>query len=130
MKVKRLLSMLLAVILIVSAIPFGAINVTAAVQGDYYYTVNNGEAEITGVVRNISFQTTQIPSELGGYPVTSIAAGAFADCSTINTLVVPQGIKSIGIRAFMRCSNMKSIIIPEGVTEILDYTFKGCSELV
>ena len=48
----------------------------AAQEGDYTYTVDNGNAIIT------DFTTTgtvaNIPDTLGGYPVTSIGYNAFA----------------------------------------------------
>ena len=47
----------------------------------------------------------------------------------INVLVVYDNITSIGSYAFANCSNMRSIDIPESVTSIGNNAFQGCTGL-
>ena len=71
----------------------------------------------------------EIPSTLGGCPVTSIGYGAFLYCSGLTSVTIPSGVTSIGDYAFSGCSGLTSVTIPSGVTSIGDYAFAGCSGL-
>lgn len=68
---KRILSVFLAFVMVVIAVPMTAVETAAATEVYYSYTVSDGEATITDVYTSISGDVT-IPSKLGGYPVTSI----------------------------------------------------------
>ena len=52
---------------------------------------------------------------------TSIGHFAFAYCSSLTSLTLPNSVTSIGERAFSGCSSLTSINIPNSVTSI------GCS---
>ncbi len=70
-----------------------------------------------------------IPTQIEGYPVTSIAMFAFTNCSDLTTIELPLGITSIGDAAFYGCSSLTSIKIPETVTFIDRLAFGGCISL-
>jgi len=93
-----------------------------------------------------------IPSAYKGYPVTKIGKNAFAGCSRLKELVIPDSVTEIESGAFSGCtgltsatvgngiayistnvfSNLKeltSIAIGAGVTGIGDEAFKGCTKL-
>ena len=56
--------------------------------------------------------------------------GAFAGCSSLTNITLPNSVTSIGFRAFKNCSSLTSITIPNGVTGIGDGTFSDCPRLV
>ena len=60
----------------------------------------------------------EIPSEIGGKPVTTIADGAFNEWDNITSVVLPDTITSIGVQAFVRCESLASCNIPSSVTNI------------
>ena len=63
------------------------------------------------------------------YRVTSIRRGAFCDCSSLTSIVIPASVTSIGVSAFASCSSLTSVVIPASVTSIEDSAFWGCKSL-
>ena len=101
--------------------------VQAAQDGDYTYSIINGEAEITSYTGTGG--VVAIPSTLSGVPVTSIGDQSFRYRTGITTIIIPQGVTFIGNQAFENCSGLTNINIPHGVTCINDYTFSNCTGL-
>ena len=61
--------------------------------------------------------------------ITSIGDTAFATCSTLTNITIPNTVKHIGVDAFLNCSSINSIIIPDKVESIDSYAFGWCSSL-
>jgi len=61
--------------------------------------------------------------------LTRIDNGAFADCSSLREIRIPDGVTEIHGFAFDGCSSLQEIHIPDGVTEIPGGAFSGCSSL-
>jgi PKD repeat protein len=70
-----------------------------------------------------------IPAEIEGLPVITIGASAFADCSGLTTVSIPDSVTTIGDSAFSDCSGLTTLSIPNNVTSIGYYAFQGCSGL-
>ena len=51
---------------------------------------------------------------------------AFADCSKVTSIVIPNSVTNIGAHAFRYCTGLTSIVIPNSVTSIGDGAFEGC----
>ena len=105
----------------------GTVAVMADTEEDYEYTVSDGKATVDGY--NGNEISLEIPSTLGGYPVTSIGNCAFYGCESLTSITIPDGVTSIGDHAFYYCSRLTSITIPDGVTSIEESAFFGCSRL-
>ena len=93
----------------------------------YSYKTDNGTVTITkytGTNINVT-----IPSTIIGLPVTSIGDSAFANCTSLTNVTIPNGVISIGDNAFFFCTNLTSITIPDSVMNIEDYAFILCSSL-
>lgn len=125
---KKVISALLAMMLLVSAIPLTALNVGAAKSGDYTYTVSDGKATITDFSTAVS-GAISIPNYLDGYIVTSIGDNAFRACTRLTSITIPSSVTSIGDYAFVYCRGVKSINIPNSVVSIGDYAFRECTGL-
>ena len=60
--------------------------------------------------------------------VTSIGWGAFFNCTTPTSIVIPNSVTSIGDHGFHGCTSL-SITIGNGVTSIGDSAFDSCTSL-
>ena len=61
--------------------------------------------------------------------VTRIGNGAFAFCTRLSTVSMPNTVTSIEFDGFMGCSGLTSILIPDSVTSIGGYAFESCGSL-
>ncbi len=123
---KKTLASFLSLLLIVSALWCG---VTTMAAGEIFeYTVTNGEAEITGINGSIEGKVT-FPSNIDGYPVTSIGDSAFENRSKITSIDIPEGVVSIGTFAFYGCTGITSINIPASLANIGESAFYNAVSL-
>jgi len=129
MKNKFISTLLAVCFCIISAVPTGLLTVSAATYGDYEYTVSDGEVTITEFYSFSSDTTITIPSEINGYPVTTIGDYAFNGCDNLESIDIPNSVTYIGRGAFAWCDSLESIKIPDSVTTIGDYAFEGCEWL-
>ncbi len=88
----------------------------------YTYTVNNDSVTITGLNNSFTDKELDIPSEIDGYPVTSIGDGAFRD-KAITNVNIPDSVTSIGNSALANCRSLKNVIIGNSVNTIGDQAF-------
>ena len=90
------------------------------------------EAEKITDIGNEFKSNTQITSfdELVYFPkLNSINASAFAGCTNLKSLTIPNSVTSIGASAFEGCTSLLSISLPATLTTINEKTFYGCSSL-
>ena len=125
---RKILSALLVLTMILSLVPAFAVQTSAAREGIWQYEVSDGEATITGVNIPVSGHI-DIPSTLGGYQVTAIGSSAFECCSSLISINIPSSVTWIGIMAFYGCTGLTSINIPLGVTFIGYRSFEACTGL-
>ena len=140
---RRVMSMLLALVMVVGMVPLLPLQVNAAeatsgtcgknltwtLDADGTLTISG-----TGAMYNYN-QNNRVP-----WPstikkifltdgITSIGNYAFKGCSLLNRIYIPNSVTSIGDYAFYGCSNLNSISIPNFVTSIGKYAFGHCSAL-
>lgn len=149
-KVKQFLSVLLALIMVLSTFPmtaFAADNIinsgwcgenvtwvfdkstgtlTISGTGDMYDYTNQVDDEPwwreTGLVSNIK---TLILEE----GVTSIGDGTFKEATEMTNVVLPESLTSIGKCSFQQCTSLTEVVLPESLTSIDEYSFAGCTNL-
>ncbi|MCD7775731.1 MAG: carboxypeptidase regulatory-like domain-containing protein [Clostridiales bacterium] len=102
-KIKRIISVTLSILLILSLVPVVAM---AETSYDEYltYTISNGEAVIYGCDTAIS-GAYAVPGTLDGYSVTSIGSRAFYGCIYLTSITIPAAVTSIGSNAFEGCDD-------------------------
>lgn len=101
------------------------------VSGEYQFVVNsNNTVTITKYTGDGGY--IEIPATIDGKKVTAIGNmtfGAFQDCTTLVSVVIPEGIISILDNTFYSCSNLKTVTIPASVTVIRHCAFADCHNL-
>ena len=125
---KRLLSALLASLLVATNFAPLPASASESTEGYYTYEVIDGEATITDCDSTISGDIT-IPSTLGGYPVTAIGYDAFNGCASLTDITIPDGVRRIGSRAFYNCTGLTEITFDGGVEIVEREAFKNCVSL-
>ena len=71
-----------------------------------------------------SLQSITIPNS-----VKSIGNRAFYECKSLQSITIPNSVTSIGKDAFSCCESLQSITIPNSVKSIGNYAFRNCESL-
>ena len=85
---------------------------------------------VTTVADQAFFYNTKLESIVIPNGVTSIGFGAFYECNSLTNIVIPNGVTSIRYKTFYGCSGLTSIVIPSSVTQIVNEAFEGCDNLI
>ena len=91
-----------------------------------YFTLEDGTVTIEGYSGDPT--KLEIPAEIDGKKVVSIAEGAFTAQTKLEKITLPDSVTEIGPRAFADCRNLRSVTAP-GVTVIGIEAFQGCDDL-
>ena len=73
-----------------------------------------------------------LPDKLKTVAITSgttLPYGALIRCTYVETVTLPDTLKTVSYDAFWGCSGLKNVYIPEGVTSIGEKAFENCSAL-
>ena len=93
-----------------------------------YYTTYEKKAVVYQYDGKTSEGEIEIPSWLGGYPVTALAKSALAG-KDFTKVVLPDTLEKIGDYAFSACSQLREITIPASVEALGNGVFTQCDAL-
>ena len=97
------------------------------VYGDYKYSIVNNSVTIDSYTGSDS--VVIVPDNIDGYDVTEIGGSAFAGCTNVKEIKLPETLETIGYYAFGSCTGLESIKIPSKVKTIGEKAFGYCSSL-
>ena len=149
---KRILSILLAVLMLLSALPLGIVDTAWAISsrdtvvdsGTCGGTLNNsqlmkwtltsdGTLTISGEGNMFGAPWSQYKSKIKkvviGEGVESISDNAFHYYENLRSVSLPSTLTSIGEAAFWACSSLQSITLPNNLTHIGLNAFRACHSL-
>ena len=118
-KTVKIISVLLAAVLLVSAVPFAvtAANNTSQAVGDYQreWTLESGTLTIYG---NAYMHDYGVNDDDRPW-----------NTSDVKKIVIENGVEYIGESVFRKCEKLKEVVIAATVTEIGDFAFLRCPAL-
>lgn len=113
---KKVLSLIISLVLILAALPMGvsaSASATSGTNGDCSWSVKGNVITISGKGATEEF-----------YSFSS-----YDFCKTITKAVVENGVERIGASLFCYCSSLTDVVIPESVTSIGSGAFYGCESI-
>ncbi len=125
---KKLTSVLLSGLMLMSAVPFMATTASAVDSKDFDYEVTSAGNVVITEYSGKDAEVT-VPGAIEGKPVTALGSYSFAYNKTLESVIIPTGVKSIGDCAFSNCEKLVKINIPETVTSIRDSAFQNTENL-
>ena len=96
-------------------------------MSDFDFSVTSGKVTITGY-RGKGGDVI-VPDTIDGRPVTTIGDWAFAGCTGLTSITLPNSVTTIKVWAFSRCTGLTSVNIPEGCS-IGNDAFYGCPAVI
>ena len=126
---KRVFKILLCLMVILSGVAvttsMTATPVIAKTVGDYTYTDNN-DGTVTITNYGGSEKDVVVPEELDGKMVSAIGYAAFAECRSLESLVVPETVTRLQDYAFSQCTSLTRAQLPESIVSLGRGVFKNC----
>lgn len=128
---RQLLSLLLAMSMMIVAVPMDTVEAVAAELHEQVdgveYTID-ADGTITGAVLNGAVEIS-IPEIIDGIPVTAIGYGVFASNRSLVSVKIPEGVTTIYDNAFQNCTSLSKVELPDSLTHIGNHGFLGCTSL-
>lgn len=101
---------------------------TEAEKQTFSFKAVSGGIEITGIANENASGEYSIPDTIDGKPVISIGERAFY-YKKINSIILPETLKTINDHAFSGCTSISRITIPKSVIKIGNSAFSPCNNL-
>jgi len=73
--------------------------------------------------------SVSIPSEIDGYTVRELKSGALRNSYKLESVTLPEGLKTIGSGTFFACVELTQVAVPSTVTKINTSAFSYCKKL-
>lgn len=105
----------------------------------YFNTISDTTVEVTSSSSSypynsgVTITNVSIPDKVTYnekiYYVKRVGTNAFNECSSLVSIVIPEGVERIESSAFRGCTKLTSVTLPNSLTWISSYAFYDCSAL-
>lgn len=137
MKSKKIVSFILALALCVPVVTADIINnenlmistYADTTEDGFEYVINTTQGYVAITGYSGSATDIVIPSEIEGYPVTTIGAKCFYYNEEIISITIPDSVTYIDKNAFDFCKSLSNVVIGNNVKTIGNKDFNGCTAL-
>ena len=150
---KRILSILLAVLMLLSALPLGMVDTAYAAAlasgkcGDSAtWTLDNtGTLTISGTGATYNYdmdddgnsaapwctkaRIQRVNKVVVNSGITELGYSMFSNCAQLTSVSLPSGLKRIGSCLFLGCTRLSAVTIPSSVTTIESNAFTHCDSI-
>ena len=121
---KKLLSVLLAVMLLLTVFTVLPLSASALTYGDFTYeVVGNGAVAITEYTGSAT--EVNIPTKIGDYWVVRIGDNAFEGNTRLERVTIQEGMVRIGQSAFKNCTSLRYVTLPQSLRTIWIDAFRS-----
>ena len=136
---RKLLSLLLALVMVLSMVPATAFAAETVSRGkcgtnatwtldDEGTLIISGSGAISDTYPSY-WKGMDVKKVVIGKGITAIGDYAFYECNTIVEVEIPDTVKKIGAYAFTECRSLKGIYVPDSVTSIGEMAFSTCDSM-
>ncbi|MBQ9842214.1 MAG: leucine-rich repeat domain-containing protein [Clostridia bacterium] len=115
---KRIATVFMCLVLLLSVLPLGALSVSAASSG----TTGDCKWSLSGTTLTISGK-----GKMGDYNVAEEQYAPWGNA--ITSVTIKDGVTSVGMGAFYLCSTLTKVSLPDSLREIRELAFCGCIKL-
>ena len=84
---------------------------------------------LTSIPESAFANCTKLKSIILPDTIIRIEDNAFYNCTSLEEFTFPESIQEIGKKAFANCSSLNLIVLPDKITELPENLFSGCSNL-
>ena len=86
-------------------------------HGTWTIVVNDGVAQL-GNGRDVALDprpkgALKIPAKLDGLAIRKLARDCFTRCGELESVEIPEGVRSVGQGAFFECGRLEKVVLPE-----------------
>ena len=132
-KLKNSLSVILSVLIVVSAALCVPVTASAATYDSdpnnfkYSYSYGSTNANIYGYTGNSEY--VKIPSKINGYTITGINRQAFKNNKKLKGIIIPDTVTYVEDSLFSGCVSLTDVDLGKGITKIFSDMFYNCKSL-
>lgn len=131
-RLMKLVKRLLIIITVASVFLTGfcfSVNALVIFENDFGFELDFSKHEAKLVSYDGNEESVTLPDTFQGYPVTVIDRNVFSGNEKIKEVVFSGTNTTIEEYAFMNCTSLETVYIPENVINFGDRVFAGCSSL-
>lgn len=101
-------------------------SITSSIPKDAY----NGSTKLIKKVNGVDVEITEVTIP-NSPSITSIGSNAFAGCTTLRKIIIPNTVTTIGAGCFSGCTSLEEVVFEQNstITTLGNNLFKNCSSL-